>query len=76
MKVRVVEAFIDKETSEPYNCGDIFETDDKERITELRKGGYLASRAEPNGGRQGDNPPGDAQTVTDPSADPPASTQP
>ena len=45
MKIVVTEAFFDKNTGEPYNRGEIFESDDKKRIKELRSGGYLASDA-------------------------------
>ena len=45
MKSVVTEAFFDKNTGEPYNRGEIFESEDKKRIKELRSGGYLASDA-------------------------------
>ena len=45
MKIVVTEAFFDKNTGEPYNRGEIFESDDKKRIKELRAGGYLANGA-------------------------------
>jgi hypothetical protein len=41
MKITVIEAFFDKSTGEPYNRGDIYEGD-KDRVTELRDGGFLA----------------------------------
>lgn len=46
MKIKVIRAFIDKNTGEPYNRGDIFESTDKARIKELRAAGYLAGVAE------------------------------
>lgn len=42
MKVIVTEAFFDKNTGEAYNRGDIYEGD-KDRVAELRDGGFLAS---------------------------------
>jgi hypothetical protein len=41
MKVMVIESFFDKTTGEPYNRGDFF-SGDKERIAELKAGGFLA----------------------------------
>lgn len=43
MKVTVINAFIDKNTGEPYNSGAIYESTDKERIKELQDGGFLAA---------------------------------
>lgn len=45
MKIVVANAFFDKNTGEPYNSGEIFESTDKDRIKELRDGGYLATVA-------------------------------
>lgn len=42
MRVIVTEAFFDKNTGEAYNRGEIYEGD-KDRVAELRGGGFLAS---------------------------------
>jgi hypothetical protein len=36
MKLKVTQTFIDKNTKKRYEVGDIFETDDNERVKELR----------------------------------------
>lgn len=41
MKAIVTEAFFDKTTGEGYNRGNVYEGD-KDRIAELRDGGFLA----------------------------------
>ena len=41
MKIKVITAFFDKNTGEPYNAGDIYDSTDKKRITELQTNGYL-----------------------------------
>jgi len=42
MKINVIESFIDKETGESYNSGALYESTNKDRINELREGGFLA----------------------------------
>jgi hypothetical protein len=41
LKAKVIQAFVDKNTGEPYNEGYTFESDKADRITELQEGGYL-----------------------------------
>lgn len=41
MKVPVIDAFIDKDSAAGYNAGDVYESADKDRIEELRAGGFL-----------------------------------
>ena len=41
MKVKVITAFFDKNTGEPYNAGDVYDSTDKKRISELQTNGYL-----------------------------------
>lgn len=41
MKYAVVASFRDKHTNEVFTIGSFYETEDKDRVTELRKGGFL-----------------------------------
>ena len=41
MKIKVIKAFFDKNTGEPYNAGDVYDSTDKKRISELQTNGYL-----------------------------------
>ena len=41
MKIKVIKAFFDKNTGEPYNVGETYDSADKKRITELQTNGYL-----------------------------------
>ncbi|MEA4835363.1 MAG: hypothetical protein VB133_09525 [Anaeromusa sp.] len=72
MKIVVTEAFFDKNTGEPYNRGEIFESDDKKRIKELRAGGYLASDAVEEVPESSEEKPDAEQTDQPPAETPPA----
>lgn len=41
MKIKVIKAFFDKNTGEPYNTGETYDSTDKKRISELQTNGYL-----------------------------------
>lgn len=72
VKIVVTEAFFDKNTGEPYNRGEIFESDDKKRIKELRAGGYLANDAVEEVPAAEEEKPDAEQTEQPPAETPPA----
>ena len=42
MRVKVIRAFVDKETGQGYNDGDHYETSDAGRVAELHEAGFLS----------------------------------
>jgi len=46
LKVKVIRPFIDKETHRPYHRGDVYESDDQDRVKALQAGGFLAGVVE------------------------------
>ena len=42
MRVKVIRAFVDKETGQGYNDGDHYETSDVGRAAELHEAGFLS----------------------------------
>ena len=42
MRVKVIRAFVDKETGQGYNDGDHYETSDAGRAAELQEAGFLS----------------------------------
>ena len=42
MRVKVIRAFVDKETGQGYNDGDHYETSDAGRAAELHEAGFLS----------------------------------
>lgn len=42
MRVKVIRAFVDKETGQGYNDGDHYETSDAGRASELHEAGFLS----------------------------------
>lgn len=41
MRVKVIRAFVDKETGQGYNVGDHYENADAERVTSLYEAGFV-----------------------------------
>ena len=64
MKSKVLRDFIDKNTMEPYHVGDIYESEDGERMAFLHGMGYL------------NEPPAEVEPAKKDSNEPPAEVEP
>ena len=78
MKSKVLRDFIDKNTMEPYHVGDIYESEDGERMAFLHGLGYLnepPAEVEP-AKKDSNEPPAEVEPAEKDSNEPPAEVEP
>ena len=78
MKSKVLRDFIDKNTMEPYHVGDIYESEDGERMAFLHGRGYLnepPAEVEP-AKKDSNEPPAEVEPAEKDSNEPPAEVEP
>ena len=78
MKSKVLRDFIDKNTMEPYHVGDIYESEDGERMAFLHGMGYLnepPAEVEP-AKKDSNEPPAEVEPAEKDSNEPPAEVEP